>query len=67
MQPSFQTSQDGTALPRWLCAGVFVCLMTTPAAPHKGLLFIVVHKDVGHLGSPPGGAEFVYSPDRSSA
>ena len=49
----------GAAWPHRLSAGVSVTPTITTSVPHTELLFILVHKDISRLGSPPGGAEFV--------
>lgn len=55
----FPKMVNGAAWPHQLCADVSVSPTTTTSVPHTELLFILVHKDISHLGSPPGGAEFV--------
>ena len=44
---------NGAASPHQFCAVVSVSPRMTRAVPHMELLFILVHMDISHLGSPP--------------
>lgn len=51
----FPKMVNGAASPHQFCAVVSVSPRITRTVPHMESLFILVHKDISHLGSPPGG------------